>query len=226
MIVLGNIVYIDEFMISRERAYLEYGDEQYLRTCENLYGIDMSKLSIYFWTLYLIDLFKENIQEKGKNISNIDLISESIVQILKEDRKRIVLYGYTKGYIRGYKDYILTNEFKKICNKVLEEKKIKSIHISMLMRSKRIHNYHEFISNRLLSTNDIDNLIDSIKEHCSNHIWSKIDSIELDIDKNEIYNIIIDILIKDILKKYNDGVWDGIIYKIARKTWKNDKITL
>ena len=29
-----------------------------------------------------------------------------------------------------------------------------------------------------------------------------------------------------MIKKYNDGVWDGIIYKIAKKTWKNNKIML
>ena len=223
---MGNILCINEFMSSREKAYLENGDEQYLKTCENLYGIDMSSLSIYFWTLYLIDLFKENIEQKGKDIDNIEHISKNIVTVLKEDRKRIVLYGYTQGYIRGYKDSVLTIRFKEISEEVLKEKQRKSIHISTLMNNKKIHNYHEFIADRLSSTDDVDDLIDNIKNHCSNNIYNKIDLIECNTDKDRIYNIVEEILIKDMIKKYNDGVWDGIVYKIAKKTWKNNKIML
>lgn len=223
---MGNILCIDEFMPSRERAYLECGDEQYLRTCEKLYGLDINSLSIYFWTLYLIDLFKENIENRCENIENIENISENIVSLLKEDRKRIVLYGYTQGYIRGYKDSILINEFKNICEKVLQDKNRKSIHIGLLMESNRTHNYHEFIKDRLLSTEDISDLINNIKNCCSENIWNKINSLQYDLDKNQLYNTIIEILIRDVFKKYNDGVWDGIIYKVTKKIWKNNKITL
>ncbi|MGL5506697.1 MAG: hypothetical protein ACRDB0_02205 [Paraclostridium sp.] len=223
---MGNILCIDEFMTSRERAYLKYGDEQYLRTCENLYGVDINNLSIYFWTLYLIDLFKENIEKKYKDIGDIECISEDIVNLLKEDRKRIVLYGYTQGYIRGYKDSVLTNEFKEICEKVLEDRNRKSIHIGIVMESDRVHNYHEFIKDRIINTEDISNLINNIKKHCSKNIWNKIDTIQFDIDKHNLHDIVIDILIKDVFKKYNDGIWDGIIYKVIKKTWKNNKITL
>lgn len=223
---MGNLLCIDEFMPSRERAYLEHGDEQYLYTCSKLYGVDTNNLSIYFWTLYLMDLFKENIEKKGKDIADIGCISDDIVKLLKEDRKRIVLYGYTQGYIRGYKDSVLTNEFKEICEKVLEDKNRKSIHIGMVMESKRVHHYHEFIKERLINTEDIRELVKNIKKHCSKNIWNKIDMIQFDIDKDKLYDIVIDILIKDVFKKYNDGVWDGIIYKVIKKTWKNNKITL
>lgn len=224
--MIENIIYIDEFMYDKEIAYLKYGNDQYLKICEKLYGVNPENLSIYFWTLYLIDLFKENIEEKCENIDNIKLISEKIVKLLKEDRKRIVLYGYTQGYIRGYKDSTLTQEFKKICEQVLEDKKRKSIPIGLLMGSKRIHNYHEFIKQRLLSTEDINYLIRNIKICCSKNIWNNINMIKYNFDKNQMNDIVMEILIKDVMKKYNDGVWDGVIYKIAKKTWKNDKITL
>jgi hypothetical protein len=94
------------------------------------------------------------------------------------------------------------------------------------MNNKKIHNYHEFIADRLSSTDDVNDLIDNIKNHCSNNIYNKIDLIECNTNKDRIYNIVEEILIKDMIKKYNDGVWDGIVYKIAKKTWKNNKIML
>ena len=75
-------------------------------------------------------------------------------------------------------------------------------------------------------SDDVDDLIDNIKNHCSNNIYNKIDLIECNTNKDRIYNIVEEILIKDMIKKYNDGVWDGIVYKIAKKTWKNNKIML
>lgn len=224
--MMQNILCIDDFMYSKEVLYLKYGDEKYLKLCEKLYGININNLSIYFWTLYLMDLFQENIEEKSENINDIKFISEEIVKLLKEDRKRIVLYGYTQGYIRGYKDSILTGEFTKICEEVLKSKNRKSIHIRLLMENKQIHNYHEFIKQRLLLTEDINDLIENIKHHCSDNIRNKINTIKGDFNKDELYETVLEIMIKDVLKKYNDGVWDGVIYKVVKKTWKNNKITL
>ena len=219
----NNVLVLNSFINRMELDYLYYGNKKYIKFCKKLYFVDIDKWSKYFWKLYITDVFEEKIKEQLADIKNINIIAKDIVENLQEDRQRIVTYGYIQGYVFGYTNFFLNSEFSKICETVLKDKNKIKIHISDIMRSKHIKGYQDYINEEVDNNNHQEDLGNTIKDYCDKQIYSVLNKL-LDSNLDIVYKTVQDILIKDCIQKNKDGIWDGIIFKVTSKIWKNNEI--
>lgn len=116
----NNILFLNNYINDIEYDFLKNGNTKYTYICKKFYGVDIEKISIYIWTLNIMDEFSQTINEKCKDMDNIEKISKDIYDLIKTDRKKVILYSYLKGHLLGYNNYMLIKEFKNI-NKGISE---------------------------------------------------------------------------------------------------------
>jgi hypothetical protein len=221
----NNVLVLDNFINQMELDYLYSGNKKYIKFCKRLYSVDIDKWSKYFWKLYITDVFEEKIKEKLSNIKDISNIAKDIVENLQEERQRIVTYGYIQGYVFGYTNFYLNNEFSKTCEAVLRDKNKTKIHISDIMRSRHIKGYQVYMDKEISNNLHQDYISDTITDYCEERIYEVLKEL-LNSDLDIIYQTVQDILIKDCIQKNKDGIWDGVIFKVTSKIWKNNEIVV
>ncbi|HSQ33288.1 MAG TPA: hypothetical protein VLM81_00115 [Peptostreptococcaceae bacterium] len=218
-----NVLVLNNFITEMELDYLYCGNKRYIKFCKKLYSVDIDKWSKYFWKLYITDVFEEKIKEQLSNIKDINNISKEIVENLQEERQRIVTYGYIQGYVFGYTNFCLNSEFSKTCEAVLKDKNKAKIHISDIMRSRHIKGYQVYMDEEINKNNHQEYIRDTIKDYCDQQIYGVLNGL-LSSNVDIVYKTVQDILIKDCIQKNKDGIWDGIIFKVTSKIWKNNEI--
>ncbi|MDU1539358.1 MAG: hypothetical protein E6902_07030 [Paeniclostridium sordellii] len=217
-----NILCINKYIDDIEKNFLETGDKKYIDICKKFYGANLEKISIYIWTLHIMDQFRDNIIKNCENIHNIKVISKEIDELVKEDRKKLVLYAYLKGHVFGYNNYRLVKEIKSI---VLNDN-IKSISNDDLKENKDIDKYLNIIRESELNKESIKLLIQNIEIYYLKSIENKLLNISSENDKYKILSITKELMEKDVINKYNEGILHGITQKINKKAWKNDKMNI
>lgn len=218
---MNNILYINDYMYNLEKQFLEGEDKKYIEVCKNIYGVNIDKISINIWTSHIMDEFRENIIKNCKDVNNIEEISKEIYNTLKEDRKKIILYAYLKGHICGYNDYKLIIDFK-------YKYKIKSINNSekYLLKYDEFEEFLDFIKNNKSEDFNCDIMLKNINNYYIKNIKKDILTINIDFDKERLINIVEETIIKEVIKKYNEGILYGILYKINKKALKINKMGL
>lgn len=217
-----NILCINKYIDDIEKNFLETGDKKYIDICKNFYGANLEKISIYIWTLHIMDQFRDNIIKNCENIHNIKVISKEIDELVKEDRKKLVLYAYLKGHVFGYNNYMLVKEIKNI----MVNDNIKSISNDDLKKNKDINKYLNIIKENELNKESIKLLIQNIEIYYLKSIEDKLLNISSENDKYKILSITKELMEKDVINKYNEGILHGITQKINKKAWKNDKMNI
>ncbi len=218
---MNNILYINDYMYNLEKQFLEGEDKKYIEVCKNIYGVNIDKISINIWTSHIMDEFRENIIKNCKDVNNIEEISKEIYNTLKEDRKKIILYAYLKGHICGYNDYKLIIDFK-------YKYKIKSINNSekYLLKYDEFEEFLDFIKNNKSEDFNSDIMLKNVNNYYVENIKKDILTINIDFDKERLINIVEETIIKEVIKKYNEGILYGILYKINKKALKINKMGL
>ena len=217
-----NILCINKYIDDIEKNFLETGDKKYIDICKKFYGANLEKISIYIWTLHIMDQFRDNIIKNCENIHNIKVISKEIDELVKEDRKKLVLYAYLKGHVFGYNNYRLVKEIKSI----MLNDNIKSISNDDLKENKDIDKYLNIIRESELNKESIKLLIQNIEIYYLKSIENKLLNISSENDKYKILSITKELIEKDVINKYNEGILHGITQKINKKAWKNDKMNI
>lgn len=217
-----NILCINKYIDDIEKNFLETGDKKYIDICKKFYGANLEKISIYIWTLHIMDQFRDNIIKNCENIHNIKVISKEIDELVKEDRKKLVLYAYLKGHVFGYNNYRLVKEIKSI----MINDNIKSISNDDLKENKDIDKYLNIIRESELNKESIKLLIQNIEIYYLKFIENKLLNISSENDKYKILSITKELMEKDVINKYNEGILHGITQKINKKAWKNDKMNI
>lgn len=217
-----NILCINKYIDDIEKNFLETGDKKYIDICKKFYGANLEKISIYIWTLHIMDQFRDNIIKNCENIHNIKVISKEIDELVKEDRKKLVLYAYLKGHVFGYNNYRLVKEIKSI----MLNDNIKSISNDDLKKNKDIDKYLNIIRESELNKESIKLLIQNIEIYYLKSIENKLLNISSENDKYKILSITKELMEKDVINKYNEGILHGITQKINKKAWKNDKMNI
>lgn len=217
-----NILCINKYIDDIEKNFLETGDKKYIDICKKFYGANLEKISIYIWTLHIMDQFRDNIIKNCENIHNIKVISKEIYELVKEDRKKLVLYAYLKGHVFGYNNYRLVKEIKSI----MLNDNIKSISNDDLKENKDIDKYLNIIRESELNKESIKLLIQNIEIYYLKSIENKLLNISSENDKYKILSITKELMEKDVINKYNEGILHGITQKINKKAWKNDKMNI
>lgn len=217
-----NILCINKYIDDIEKNFLETGDKKYIDICKKFYGANLEKISIYIWTLHIMDQFRDNIIKNCENIHNIKVISKEIDELVKEDRKKLVLYAYLKGHVFGYNNYMLVKEIKNI----MVNDNIKSISNDDLKKNKDINKYLNIIKENELNKESIKLLIQNIEIYYLKSIEDKLLNISSENDKYKILSITKELMEKDVINKYNEGILHGITQKINKKAWKNDKMNI
>ena len=217
-----NILCINKYIDDIEKNFLETGDKKYIDICKKFYGANLEKISIYIWTLHIMDQFRDNIIKNCENIHNIKVISKEIDELVKEDRKKLVLYAYLKGHVFGYNNYMLVKEIKSI----MLNDNIKSISNDDLKENKDIDKYLNIIRESELNKESIKLLIQNIEIYYLKSIENKLLNISSENDKYKILSITKELMEKDVINKYNEGILHGITQKINKKAWKNDKMNI
>lgn len=218
----NNILCINKYIDDIEKNFLETGDKKYIDICKKFYGANLEKISIYIWTLHIMDQFRDNIIKNCENIHNIKVISKEIDELVKEDRKKLVLYAYLKGHVFGYNNYRLVKEIKSI----MLNDNIKSISNDDLKKNKDIDKYLNIIRESELNKVSIRLLIQNIEIYYLKSIENKLLNISSENDKYKILSITKELMEKDVINKYNEGILHGITQKINKKAWKNDKMNI
>ncbi len=218
----NNILCINKYIDDIEKNFLETGDKKYIDICKKFYGANLEKISIYIWTLHIMDQFRDNIIKNCENIHNIKVISKEIDELVKEDRKKLVLYAYLKGHVFGYNNYRLVKEIKSI----MLNDNIKSISNDDLKKNKDIDKYLNIIRESELNKVSIRLLIQNIEIYYLKSIENKLLNISSENDKYKILSITKELIEKDVINKYNEGILHGITQKINKKAWKNDKMNI
>ncbi len=218
----NNILCINKYIDDIEKNFLETGDKKYIDICKKFYGANLEKISIYIWTLHIMDQFRDNIIKNCENIHNIKVISKEIDELVKEDRKKLVLYAYLKGHVFGYNNYRLVKEIKSI----MLNDNIKSISNDDLKKNKDIDKYLNIIRESELNKESIKLLIQNIEIYYLKSIENKLLNISSENDKYKILSITKELIEKDVINKYNEGILHGITQKINKKAWKNDKMNI
>lgn len=218
----NNILCINKYIDDIEKNFLETGDKKYIDICKKFYGANLEKISIYIWTLHIMDQFRDNIIKNCENIHNIKVISKEIDELVKEDRKKLVLYAYLKGHVFGYNNYRLVKEIKSI----MLNDNIKSISNDDLKENKDIDKYLNIIRESELNKESIKLLIQNIEIYYLKSIENKLLNISSENDKYKILSITKELMEKDVINKYNEGILHGITQKINKKAWKNDKMNI
>ncbi|SCJ27289.1 Uncharacterised protein [uncultured Clostridium sp.] len=217
-----NILCINKYIDDIEKNFLETGDKKYIDICKKFYGANLEKISIYIWTLHIMDQFRDNIIKNCENIHNIKVISKEIYELVKEDRKKLVLYAYLKGHVFGYNNHRLVKEIKSI----MLNDNIKSISNDDLKKNKDIDKYLNIIRESELNKESIKLLIQNIEIYYLKSIENKLLNISSENDKYKILSITKELMEKDVINKYNEGILHGITQKINKKAWKNDKMNI
>ncbi|OPJ56340.1 hypothetical protein [Alkalithermobacter paradoxus] len=223
---IGKVISLDDTIEKMKMDYLYDGNEKYLKFIKKLYSIDYNKWSTYFWELYIVKLFEEELREGLFHVKNIRQIAKDIAHDIKEERERIIILSYIEGAVFGHRNMKLSKELIKICDKVINEKKSNKIHISEVMRSKHIRTYNEVILREMQETDYIEEIKEVLLDYCENKIYDKLKKYSLKRDialfESEIYRI----FEKDCLEKYKDGVWDGVVARVVKDVNRKYKIIL
>lgn len=214
---LEKVIYLQDTMTQMQNDYLYKGNKKYLKFGKKLYGIDYDKWSNYFWELYIVKLFEEEIKEQLFEIDNIYEIAKKISNELKEERERIIIYSYIQGYIFGYKNLNLINKLNDICAKIFTEKNLKKIHISDIMRSSHMRYYSEFIKEELEEINNNEIIEDIVYTFSNKVVYQKLRDMDFKSNLIIIKSVVYDILLKDCIDKNKDGVWDGVIARVVKE---------
>ncbi len=223
---ISKVIFLDDTLEKMKIDYLYHGNDKYLRFNKKLYGIDYDKWSNYFWDLYIVRLFEEEIKERLFEIEHIEEIAKNISQEIKIERERIIIYSYVQGYVLGYKNLALTKELSRIFKKVFTEKKVHKLHISDMVRSRHLKNYNEAINKELEKVDNRQYIEKVVLEFCKNIVYPKLESIHSRYNFIVIRKVIFTILVKDCIEKNRDGIWDGIIVRVLKEFDKKYKIML
>ncbi|GAA0092167.1 hypothetical protein UT300009_21960 [Paraclostridium bifermentans] len=222
----NNILFLNNYINDIEYDFLNNGNTKYTYICKKFYGVDIEKISIYIWTLNIMDEFSQIINEKCKDIDNIEKISEDVYDLIKTDRKKVILYSYLKGHLLGYNNYMLIKEFKNI-NKDINEADF----AELLSKSEddeylEIKKFQHDIKLKDIYINDENKLVENIKKFYLTSMEERIRELNLKENVEKIINSVNEIMIDDAKNKYNEAILDGIIQKINKKSPKINKIPL
>ncbi|KXZ40343.1 hypothetical protein SAMN05661008_00103 [Alkalithermobacter thermoalcaliphilus JW-YL-7 = DSM 7308] len=223
---IGKVISLDDTIEKMKLDYLYNGNERYLKFIKRLYSIDYNKWSLYFWELYIVKLFEEEIRERLSYIKDINKIAKEIANDIKVERERIIIFNYVQGAVLGYKSLRLNKEITKICEKILNERKSKKIHISEIMRNKYIRVYNELLAREIREANAQNQIDETLIMYCNDKIYDKLTKYNLNYDLNAVQSEIYFILKKDCLEKYKEGVWDGVISRVVKDIDKKYRIIL
>ncbi|GAA0864451.1 hypothetical protein [Paraclostridium tenue] len=218
----NNILCINKYIHDIEINFLKEGDTKYIDVCKKFYGVNLEKISIYIWTLHIMDQFRDNIIKNCENIHNIKVISKEIDELVKENRKKLILYAYLKGHIFGYNNYMLEKEIKNI----MFNDNVKSISDDNLKKNIHINQYLNIIKENELNKESIKALIKNIEIYYLEVIENKLLNINSEFDRHKILSSTKELMEKDVINKYNEGILHGIMQKINKKAWKNDKMNI
>ena len=221
----SEILCINNYLSEIEKNFLESGDKKYINVCKKFYGANIDKISIHIWTLHIMDDFEDNIKKLCKDMDNIEIISQQVYKLLKEDRKKMILYAYLKGHISGYNDYVSIKKIRNIYVKISNDK-IRKISKKDIEKNEEINRYINFIKCSHINRENIKLLTESIESHYLKTIKQYLLNINFKCDKDKLIDIIKELMRKDTTNKYNEGILDGIIHKINKKSCKNDKMNL
>ncbi|MGL5650593.1 MAG: hypothetical protein ACRDDE_02460 [Paraclostridium sp.] len=222
----NNILFLNNYINDIEYDFLKNGNTKYTYVCKKFYGVDIEKISIYIWTLNIMDEFSQTINEKCKDIDNIEKISKDVYDLIKTDRKKVILYSYLKGHLLGYNNYVLIKEFKSINKDIIEQDLAELLSKSEPDEYLEIKKFQGDIKLKDIYINDENKLIENIKKFYLNSMEEKIKDLNLKVDVEKIINSVNEIMINDAKNKYNEAILDGIIQKINKKSLKINKITL
>lgn len=216
---MNNILYINDYINELEKQFLEGEDKKYINLCKNIYGVSIDKISINIWTSHIMDEFRENIIKNCKNIDNIDEISKEVYRVLKADRRKIILYSYLKGNIYGYNDYKLIRKFKNIYKDEARNNR-KDI------QDDKYKEYLNFLEVNKSHDIKVNLMLENIKIYYLRNIEKNILGIDINFNKEMMFEIVEDIIIEEVVKNYNEGILHGILYKINKKALKINKMGL
>lgn len=222
----NNILFLNNYINDIEYDFLKNGNTKYTYICKKFYGVDIEKISIYIWTLNIMDEFSEIINEKCRDIEGIEKISKDIYDLIKTDRKKVILYSYLKGHLLGYNNYVLIKEFKNINKNINEEDLVEILSKFECDKHIEIKTFQNNIKLKDLYVNDENKLVENIKEFYLINMEQKIKDLNLQVDVEKMINSVNEIMIEDAKNKYNEAILDGIIQKINKKSPKINKITL
>lgn len=222
----NNILFLNNYINDIEYDFLKNGNTKYTYICKKFYGVDIEKISIYIWTLNIMDEFSQTINEKCKDMGNIENISKDVYDLIKTDRKKVILYSYLKGHLLGYNNYMLIKEFKNI-NKGISEADF----AELLSKSEddeylEIKKFQHDIKLKEIYINDENKLVENIKKFYLTGMEERIRELNLKENVEKIINSVNEIMIDDAKNKYNEAILDGIIQKINKKSPKINKIPL
>ena len=221
-----NILFIKNYINDIEYDFLKNGDTKYTYVCKKFYGADIEKISIYIWTLNIMDEFSQVIANKCSDIDNIEKISNEAYDLIKTDRKKVILYSYLKGHVYGYNNYALIKEFKNICKDIIDKNCIESLVKSEIDKYPEIESYKKYIKSENTYIEYENILIDRIKKFYINSMGDKVKSLNSEVNIEKMVDSINETMINDAKDKYNEGIFDGIIQKINKKSHKSNKIAL
>ncbi|SHH03350.1 hypothetical protein [Tepidibacter thalassicus] len=211
-----KVIVLEDAITKMKFDYLYNGNEKYLKFCKRLYGIDYKKWSSYFWELYIIKLFEEELRERISEILNAKDISHKIAGDTQEERERIIIYNYIQGYIFGYNNLNLIKRLNNISKKVFEDRKANKIHISQIMRSRYMINYNEYINMESKRADSKKGIEDIVYNFCIDCVYPKLKKLNFSNSFVLIKNSVYDIVLKDCIEKNREGIWDGVISKVVR----------
>ncbi|RGX13669.1 hypothetical protein [Paraclostridium sordellii] len=224
--MLNNILYINNYINDFERDFLENKSNRYVEICKKIYGANIDELSIHIWTSHIMNEFNERLIKKGSNINGIEKSSNQVYDMLKLYRKNMIVYSYLKGVIFGNNEYNLIKEFKIIYEKIMKEKSEINLRKKELKNFEEVESYLNSIKIKILDTQSMKTLNENIETFYLKKIEIDIKNTNLNCDIEKLINIIKELMINDAINQYNEGILDGIIYKINKKHCKNNKIVL
>lgn len=222
----NNILFLNNYINDIEYDFLKNGNTKYTYICKKFYGVDIEKISIYIWTLNIMDEFSQIINEKCKDIDNIEKISKDVYNLIKTDRKKVILYSYLKGHLLGYNNYMLIKEFKNINKDISEADFAELLSKSEDDEYLEIKKFQHDIKLKDIYINDENKLVENIKKFYLTSMEERIRELNLKENVEKIINSLNEIMIDDAKNKYNEAVLDGIIQKINKKSPKINKIPL
>jgi hypothetical protein len=223
--MVSEILCINNYLGEIEKSFLEKGDKKYINVCKKFYGANIDKISIYIWTLHIMDDFEDNIKKLCKDMDNIEIIAQQIYKLLKEDRKKMIIYAYLKGNISGYNDYVSVKKIRSMYMK-MPNYKIEKISKKNIEKYEEINRYIEIIKYSDINKENIKLLTESMENHYLKTVKQYLLDTNFNCDNNRLIDSIKELMRKDTTNKYNEGILDGIIHKINKKSCKNDKMNL
>lgn len=222
----NDILFINNYIDEIERDFLENRNNKYIDICKRMYGSNIDKINIRLWTMHIVGEFKDNLIKNCEDNHMIKEIAEEIYEYIKADRKKMILYGYLKGNLFGYNDYEVIKNLKSICKNSLVIKDKNYISKEDIGDSIEIKEYLDFIKNSTKNIANIKIITENLDQYFFENIESNLFNIKSEYDKRKLLKLIRELIIKDVINNYNEGILDGIIHKMNKKTCKNNKMGL